>query len=159
MKPCYVHCTRQSVYSPFMPSTWPRPPNQWASWLPEHLNDSSSRHYNVEGRLDGRYTSGPIVADPGSASRATFQYMQFSPFLISVLSRSYFTSRTLDKDQKIEQLLFFLVVQVPQPGDIHEVRGERLYACYSQKLKKVPRAKSGASRFASFNSHDSTTIG
>ena len=34
-----------------------------------HVNESS------------RYASGPIVADPGSASGATFQCMQFLPFL------------------------------------------------------------------------------
>ena len=37
----------------------------------------------------------------------------FIYFFIHVLSRSCFTSRTPDKDQKIEQLFYFLLVQVP----------------------------------------------
>ena len=36
----------------------------------------------------------------------------FIYFFIPVQSRSCFTSRTLDKDQKIEQLFYFLLVQV-----------------------------------------------
>ena len=67
----------------------------------------------------------------------------FIYFFIPVLSRSYFTSRTPDKDHKVEQLFYFLLVQVPQPGDSHELRGERFCACHSQALEKVPRAKSG----------------
>ena len=51
------------------------------------------------------------------ASGGTFQCMQFLPFFypffIPVLSRSYFTSKTSDKDQKIEQLFYFRLVQVP----------------------------------------------
>ena len=50
---------------------------------------------------------------------------------------------TPDKDQKIEHLFYFLLIQVILPGDIHELRGERFYACHLQVLEKVPRAKSG----------------
>ena len=57
------------------------------------------------------------VADPGSTSGGTFQSMQFFAvfiyFFIPVLSRSSFTSRTPNKDQKIKQLFYFLLVQVP----------------------------------------------
>ena len=67
----------------------------------------------------------------------------FIYFFIPVLSRSYFTSRTPDKNQKIEQLFYFLLAQVPQSGEIHELRGERFCACCPQALEKVPRAKSG----------------
>jgi hypothetical protein len=64
-----------------------------------------------------RYTSGPIVAYPGSAPGGTFQCMHailavFYPFFLLVLSRPSFTSRTLNKDQKTEQLFYFLRVQV-----------------------------------------------
>ena len=52
MRHCYIHCTRKSIYSPFMPSTWPRPPNQWASWLPKCLNKSSSRCFDGKGWLE-----------------------------------------------------------------------------------------------------------
>ena len=56
------------------------------------------------------------VADPGSASGATFQCMQFFTvfiyFFIPVLSTPSFTSRTPNKDQKIEQLFYLLLVQV-----------------------------------------------
>ena len=55
MKHCHVRCTRKSVYSPFMPSTWPRPQSQWASWLPERLNESSSRRFDGKGRIDKRF--------------------------------------------------------------------------------------------------------
>ena len=37
----------------------------------------------------------------------------FYLFFLPVLSRPSFTSRTPDKDQKIEKLLYFLLVQVP----------------------------------------------
>ena len=40
-------------------------------------------------------------------------FVVFIYFFIPVLSRSCFTSRTPDKDQKIEQLFYFLLVQVP----------------------------------------------
>ena len=33
MKHCYVHCTRKSVYSPFIKNPWPRPQSQRARWL------------------------------------------------------------------------------------------------------------------------------
>ena len=90
--------------------------------------------------------SGPVVADAGSASGPhsnACNFVVFIYFLIPVLSRSYFTSRTPDRDQKIEQLFFFLLVQFPQPGDIHELHGERFCACHPQVLEKVPCAKSG----------------
>ena len=61
-----------------------------------------------------RYASGTFVADLGSASGTAFQCMQFLAvficFYIPVLSRSYLTSWTPDKDQKIEQLFYFLLV-------------------------------------------------
>ena len=60
----------------------------------------------------------------------------FYIFFLPVLSRSPFTSRTPNKDQKTEQLFYFLLVQVPSPGDIHELRGKRFCACYSQALTK-----------------------
>ena len=41
------------------------------------------------------------LADPGSASRDTFQCMTFIFIFIPVLSRPPFTSKTPDKDQKI----------------------------------------------------------
>ena len=55
MKHCYVRYTRKSVYSPFMPSTWPRPPSQWASWLPKRLNESSSQRFDGKERLDKHF--------------------------------------------------------------------------------------------------------
>ena len=41
------------------------------------------------------------------------QFLLFLSIFIPVLSRSYFTSKTLDKDEKIEQLFYFLLIQVP----------------------------------------------
>ena len=52
-----------------------------------------------------KYIRGHI---PMHAFFAVFIY-----FFIHVLSRSCFTSRTPDKDQKIEQLFYFLHIQVP----------------------------------------------
>ena len=74
-----------------------------------------------------------------------------------VLSRPSFTYRTPNKDQKTEQL-FFQLVQVPSPGDIHELSGKRFCACYLQALTKVPRSKSRAFMFPWMDSHDSSTI-
>ena len=65
----------------------------------------------------------------------------FYLFFLPVLSRSSFTSRTPNKDQKTEQLFYFLLVQVPSPGDIHELRGKRFCACYSQALTKSASRK------------------
>ena len=65
----------------------------------------------------------------------------FLSIFLSVLSRPSFTFRTPNKDQKIEQLFYFLLVQVLQPGDIHELHGNRFCACCLQALTKVPRAK------------------
>ena len=64
-------------------------------------------------------------------------YLFFLPFL----SRSPFTSRTPNKDQKTEQLFYFLLVQFPSPGDIHELCGKRFCACYSQVLTKSASRK------------------
>ena len=102
---------------------------------------------NTRQSLSQRSKTRTNNADPGSASGATFLCMQFLPFFIyffiPVLSRSYFTSMTPDKDQKIEQLFYFLLVRAPQSGDIHELRSERFCACRPQALEIVPRAKSG----------------
>ena len=73
-----------------------------------------------------RYASGPIVADPGSASGDT----------LPALSRTSFTFRTPNINQKIEQLFYCPVVQAPLPGDLHKLSGKRFSLCYSQALKK-----------------------
>ena len=65
----------------------------------------------------------------------------FYPFFLPVLSRSSFTSRTPNKDQKTEQLFYFLLVQVSSPRDIHELRGKRFCACYSKALTKSASRK------------------
>ena len=67
----------------------------------------------------------------------------FIYFFIPVLSRPSFTSRTPNKDQKIEQLFYCPVAKALLPGDIYELRGERFCQCYLQVFTKVPRAKSG----------------
>ena len=70
------------------------------------------------------------LADTDTASWATFHNVL--PFLsnFSYLGpRSYFTSRTPNKDQKIEQLFYFL-------GDIHELHGEHFYACHSHNMSR-----------------------
>ena len=53
----------------------------------------------------------------------------FSFFVNFLIPRSYFTSRTRNKDQKIEQLFHFL-------GDIHELYGEHFYACHSHNVSR-----------------------
>ena len=90
---------------------------------------------------------------PMHAILAVFIY-----FFIPVLSRPSFTSRTPNKNQKIEQLFYCPMVQIPSPRDIHELRGEHFCACYSQALTKVPRARSGSFWFAWTDSHDSTAL-
>ena len=42
-------------------------------------------------------------------------FVIFIYLFIPVLSRSYFTTRTPDKDQKIEQHFYFFLVQVHNP--------------------------------------------
>ena len=71
----------------------------------------------------------------------------FIYFFIPVLSRSCSTSRTLDKDQKIEQLFYFLLVQVPKPGDIHEHCSEHFVHAIRKRLKKCLEQK--VARFGS----------
>ena len=65
----------------------------------------------------------------------------FCRFLSIFLTWSSFTSRTPNKDQKTEQLFYVLLVQVPSPGDIHELRGKCFCACYSQALTKSTSCK------------------
>ena len=43
MKHSHLCCTRKSIYLPFLPSMWPRPPSQWASWLPKRLKECNSQ--------------------------------------------------------------------------------------------------------------------
>ena len=71
-----------------------------------------------------------------------------SIFFIPVLSRPSFTFRTPNKGQKIGQLFYHPMVQVPSPGDVHELHSECFCACYLQTLTKVPCAKSGMFWFA-----------
>ena len=52
MKHCYVRCTRKSVYSPFMQSTWPHPLSQRARWRPKRWKESSSRRFDGKERKD-----------------------------------------------------------------------------------------------------------
>ena len=53
----------------------------------------------------------------------------------------------------------FLLIHVPQPRDINELRTEHFCAGYPQVLEKVPRAKCGMFWFAWNDSRDSNTIG
>ena len=88
---------------------------------------------------------------------AMFQCMQFLPFLsifhtCPIYYRPSFTSRTPDKDHKIEQLFFLLL----SPGEGHELHSECFCACCLQALTKSASRKSGAFRLAWTYSHDST---
>ena len=82
-----------------------------ASWRDHFKRDAyaCSRSYTVVRPAIQNSTN---VADPGSASGGTFQCMQFLPFFylffLPVLSRPSFTSRTPNKDQKTEELFYFL---------------------------------------------------
>ena len=62
-------------------------------------------------------------------------------FFIPVLSRPLFTFRTPNKDQKTEQLFYFLFIHVIQPRDIHELRGDCLCVCHLQALTKSASCK------------------
>ena len=42
----YVHCTRKSVYAPFINMRWPRPPNQKRAMAAERSNENSSEHFD-----------------------------------------------------------------------------------------------------------------
>ncbi len=87
------------------------------------------------------------------------QFLLFlSIFFIPALSRPSFPTRTPNKDEKIEQLLYFLLVQVLYPGDIHELRGKRFCHATRKRSQKVPRIKSGTFWFPWMDSHDSTPI-
>ena len=75
-------------------------------------------------------------ADPGSASGDTLLYMRFfCRFFLHVLSRSYFTSKTPNKDQKIGQLFYFL------QSHNHELCSECFCACYSPELTESALCK------------------
>ena len=75
------------------------------------------------------------------AHSSACNFCHFLSIFLLVLSRPSFTSRTPNKDQKTEQLFYFLLVQVPYPGDIHELRSKRFCACYLQVLTKSASRK------------------
>ena len=102
------------------------------------------------------------LADTGSTSGTTFQCMQFFAvfiyFFIPVLSRSYFTSRTPDKDQKIEQLFYlYLFKSYNTETSMSSVAWAFVHAIH-KRSRKVPHAKSGDFWFPWTDFHDSTTI-
>ena len=81
---------------------------------------------------------------PGPHSNVCNSLPLLSFFFILVLYGSFFTSRTPNKDKKIEQLFFLLVhlemfMSSAVNGFVHAVR---------KHSQKVPYAKSGAFRFA-----------
>ena len=82
----------------------------------------------------------------------------YNPFLLLVLSQLYFTSTTPNKDQQKEQLSCSPAVFVLQPGDVHELRGDRLAACVFHASRKMPREKVGTICFVRTDFYDSGTI-
>ena len=78
-------------------------------------------------------------------------------FFIPVVSRSYFTSRTPDKDQKINSSTFFTFKSY-NPETFMSSTVDTFVPALRKRSQKVPHVKSGTSRFALYDSHDSTTI-
>ena len=60
----------------------------------------------------------------------------FAIFIYFFIPRPSFTARTPNKDQKIEQLFYCLMVQVLSPGDIHKLRGERFVHAICKRSQK-----------------------
>ena len=88
---------------------------------------------------------------PMRESFAIFIYL-FMP----IQSRPFFTSRTPGKDQKIEQLLYFLLVQYPEIS-MSSVVNDFVHAI-SKHSKKVPRTNN-MFLFPWMDSYDSISIG
>ena len=57
-------------------------------------------------------------------------------FSLHAVSRPFFTFRTPNKSQKIEQLFYYPVVQAPIAQRHHELRGELFCPAYLKALKK-----------------------
>ena len=86
------------------------------------------------------------VADPGSASNATLvhQILPLYSCFLRALYWSSFTSKTANKDQKVEQLFCLYSFK---SGDMHELCGGQIGACNLQALIKVTCTKSGMFQF------------
>ena len=83
----------------------------------------------------------------------------FCLFFLPVLSRPSFTSRIPKKDQKTEQLFYFLLVQVLyNPEAFMSSAATAFVHATLKRSQKVPRAKSGTFWFPRMNSHDPSTI-
>ena len=112
--------------------------------------------------LSKRSKTYTTVADPGSTSGGTFQSMQifavFIYFFIPVVSRSSFTSRTPNKNQKIEQLFYSIFFKSHNPETFMSSAASAFVHATLKRSQKVPRAKSGTFRFPRMDSHDSSTI-
>ena len=80
MKHCYVRCTRKSVYSLFMQSTWPRPLSQKARWWLKCWKESSTRRFDGKERKDKRvYRSLVHKIKEKSVWRVTFVQLPCLP--------------------------------------------------------------------------------
>ena len=82
----------------------------------------------------------------------------FYLFFLPVLSRPSFTSRTPNKDQKTEQLFYFLLFKSYNPETFMSSAATAFVHATLKRSQKVPRAKSGTFWFPRMDSHDSSTI-
>jgi hypothetical protein len=96
-------------------------------WPANRSNKLLSLHHAFVGHILCEQKERSLVAH----SSACNFFCRFCLFLLRVLSRPSFISRTPNKDQKTEQLFYFLLVQFLQPRDVHELRSKRFCACYS----------------------------
>ena len=85
-------------------------------------------------------------------------FCRFCLFFHTVLSRSYFTPRTPDKDQKIEQLFYlYFFKSYNTETSMSSVAWTFVHAIH-KRSRKVPHAKSGDFWFPWTDFHYSTTI-
>ena len=79
-------------------------------------------------------------------------------YFLQAVTLPYFTSKTLNKDQKIEQLFYSLLVFVLQLGDVRELHGSQLSGTRFSHAEKSASQKGGTNWFYATDFHNSNAI-
>ena len=112
--------------------------------------------------LSQRSKTGTSVADPGSASGGTFQYMQFLPFFIYFSYLFYLGHLSLlglqTKTRRQSHSSTFCSFKSHNPETFMSSAASAFVHATLKCLQKAPHIKSGAFRFPWMDSHDSSTI-
>ena len=78
-----------------------------------------------------------IIADPGSPYIPMYNFLPvYILCVLQVLDRSYFTSTTPNKDQRVDLLFCCLFVDDLELGYVRELRCSRLAACVLHAAEK-----------------------